>query len=64
MSGAALVEERLFAAAGNLHAPHLIDIEMVQVLRPGGERRTGSGKGLESPDGTRACGGAIASMIL
>jgi predicted nucleic acid-binding protein len=27
------VEERLFAAAETLHAPHLLDLEVVQVLR-------------------------------
>jgi predicted nucleic acid-binding protein len=32
-NGAALVEERLFAAGETLHAPHLIDIETAQVLR-------------------------------
>jgi predicted nucleic acid-binding protein len=31
--GAALVEQRLFAAGETLHAPHLIDIEAAQVLR-------------------------------
>jgi predicted nucleic acid-binding protein len=30
---AAAVEERLFDAAHTLHAPHLIDIEVAQVLR-------------------------------
>ena len=32
-SGAALVEQRLFADGETLHAPHLIDIETAQVLR-------------------------------
>lgn len=27
------VEERIFSAAANLHAPHLLDIEVAQVLR-------------------------------
>jgi predicted nucleic acid-binding protein len=32
-SAAAAVEERLFDVGDTLHAPHLIDIEVAQVLR-------------------------------
>ena len=46
-SGAALVEERLFAAGETLHAPYLIDVETAQVLRryaAGGELDSGRGR--------------------
>ena len=32
-SSAAVLEERIFAAGDSLHVPHLLDIEVVQVLR-------------------------------